>query len=335
VTTETETQVPQPTQEELLGATTPEAIASLMAKYDGAPKEGVTETVEPPAPAAAEGAAPGTTPEQEQPAGIATKSGTGVLPYHVLQQSRDAERQARQRATTAEQERDDALQKLNALQGKAVPDELLTTAKDMTEAELNDLQYINPKAHRAVMLARDLAAPAATAAPTPTAAAPAAPAATQPAPQAEQTDEQLAAHDEAVAALNGRTLLSRLAQSGGAIWDKAIEFDAALRMDPTWAQKSMADRFAEVEQRIAKELGVSLPGGAQPSAPAPAPATAPAPKPEIQSFRPNTSSDLVSGAPPSAGDGISADADPMALMRRFSSMTNEQIQAQVRRSLGG
>lgn len=321
-----------PTQEELLDATTPEKLAALMAK-SGEGEEGVSNEEQPPAapaPApASEGAAPSTTVE-EQPTGIATKSGKGVLPYHVLLEARDKATKANERADQALRERDEALQRINQVQGKVVPDELLSVAQDMTDGELDDLKFTNPKAHKAVMLARSLTAPPA---PAP-AAAPA------PAPTQEPTPEQQEALDESLGAMAGRHLLLRLNATGGPLWDKAVDLDAALQLDAVWGAKPEAERFAEVERRLAKELGVTLAAPPTPNPPAPAPAPRqpaadPGPALEIQPFRPTTSSDLVSGAPPDAGNGFSEAADGMAMANRFRQMDDSQIAAQIRRATGG
>jgi hypothetical protein len=316
----------QATQEELLGATTPEALATLMAK--AGESQGVTD----PNPGTsadagatgqgADGATPGT--GEAQPTGIATKSGTGVLPYRVLEEAREEKGQWRTRATTAEQERDTARQQLTELQSKAVPDALLNTARELTDSELDDLKYLNPKAHKAVMQVRELAG---TPPPAP-AAAPAAPP-TKPEP----TPQQQEVADEATAALQQRTLLKGL--YGGPLWADAVKLDAALERDPAWTGKSMSERFAEVEKRMAKTLGVQLATGSTPSPTPPPPAPAPAPAEDTPSFRPNTLSDLVSGAPPNQGDGFSDQASGMAMVNRFRDMSDSQMQAVIRRSSGG
>jgi hypothetical protein len=319
----------QPTQDELLGATTPEALAALMAKA-GQSQEGVTDDPEQlqadaaGATGSTDGAAPST--GTENTSGIATKSGTGVLPYSVLQQEREQKGQWRVRATEAEQQRDEATRQLQELQSKVVPDELLSTAMDMTDGELDDLKYINPKAYKAVTLARAMAGTAPAAAP---AAAPA------PAPAADLAPEAQEARDEAVAAMQGRPLLQRLAQQGGDGWKEAGQLDALLELDAVWGAKPMAERFAEVERRMATKLGIQL----APPAPKPPSTQAPAPAPrqaaeDIPSFRPNTLSDLRSGASPDAADGFSENADGFAMANRFSQMTDAQVAAVIRRAAG-
>lgn len=320
----------QPTQDELLGATTPEALAALMAKA-GESQEGVTDNSQQlqadaaGATSSTDGAAPST--GSEGASGIATKSGNGVLPYSVLQQEREQKGQWRVRAAEAEQQRDEATRQLQELQGKVVPDELLSTAMDMTDGELDDLKYINPKAHKAVTLARAMAGTAPAAAP---AAAPA------PAPAEDLPPEAQEARDEAVAAMQGRPLLQRLAKQGGDLWKEAGQLDALLELDAEWGAKPMPERFAEVERRMAAKLGIRLapaaPTRTQPTAPAPAPRQA---AEDIPSFRPNTLSDLHSGASPDAADGFSEQADGAAMAARFSQMTDAQMAAVIRRAAGG
>jgi hypothetical protein len=247
-----------------------------------------------------------------------------VLPYRVLQEARDTAKTFRDRAAQAESERDQARQQLANLQTKSVPDELLAVARDLTDGEIQDLEYLNPKAAKAVRLARSLAAQPEPAAPAPAPAAPAAP-----------TEAQQEQADEVTAALNGRRLLQSIGATGGPLWDRAVELDAALRVDAQWATRPMSDRFKEVERRIAEQLGVRL-ADDPPPAPKPTAAAAPAPQPAAPAptqFRPNTLSDLQGGAAPS-GDGISEEASGIALAARFSNFTDGQLAAVIRRAAG-
>ena len=86
-------------------------------------------------------------------------------------------------------------------------------------------------------------------------------------------------------------------------------------------------------QRMAAKLGVQLPSTQNTNTPSPAPA--PAPVDDTTTFRPNTLSDLVSGAPPTQGDGFSEKADGMAMAQRFGAMSDSQMAAVIRRSTGG
>lgn len=324
------------TQDDLLSATTPETLAALMARGDDAAIQGVTapapapvataavdSAAAAPAPApAADGAAPGTEGSESQ-AGVATKSGKGVLPYRVLADERTAKQHWRDQAQSLEQQLATAQAHIQALQKSGGTQQDIQGVLDsFTDEEIDRADEDIPllaKVARALKSGA-LTAPAASPAPAPVAAVD---------PQ-DAADEQAAAVHAAMAAT---PLLSRLQQRGGAVWATAVGLDEKLQGDPAWASKPLAERFAEVQRQIADELGIEVPVQATTTTPAPAPAQAPAPaRAQVQPFQPNTLSDLT-GATPVGEGGINERADGMAMARQFAHMSDAQMAAAIRRSV--
>jgi hypothetical protein len=313
-----------PTQDQLLAATSPEALAALMAQADGPPQQqGVTAPSQEPAQADAAqtqatgtgGATPGADSERDPaPAGVATKSGKGVLPFSVLQQERQERQHWRGQALDLQTKLDEATAELERLRASGGTQQQQADAlADLSDEEIAAAEADFPLVAK---IARRLKAQAPAAAP---AAAPA------PAPTQDDQDDTAAAVHSAIEAL---PLLSKWQQTGGVVWDRAIELDNQLQADPAFRGKSLSDRFAEVQTRLASELGISVPS---PTSPAPAPASTAAPTPQPEPFRPNTLSDLQGGAR-TQHDPINPDADGMALARRFAAMTPDQLQAAIRRA---
>lgn len=312
-----------PTQDQLLAATSPEALAALMAQADGPPQQqGVTAPSPEPAPAdaapapapAAASATPGADSERDPaPVGVATKSGKGVLPFSVLQRERQERQHWRAQALDLQTKLEQTAAELERLRTSGGTQEQQADAL----AELSDEEIAAAEADFPLVakIARRLKAQA----PAPAPAAPA------PAPTQDDEDDTAAAVHSAIEAL---PLLSKWQQTGGVVWGRAIELDNQLQADPAFRGKSLADRFAEVQTRLAGELGIPVPS---PTAPAPAPASAAAPTPQPEPFRPNTLSDLQGGAR-TQHDPINPDADGMALARRFAAMTPDQLQAAIRRA---
>lgn len=310
-----------PTTEQLLSATTPEALAALMASETAPTQQGVTSPAPAPvqadaapAPAAVDSASPSA--DSSEAAGVATKSGKGVLPFRVLLDERQEKQHWRGQALTLQQQLEQAQARIQELQGQGTAQQQADALGELTDEEIAAAEVDFPLLAK---VARRLQAQPAS--------APASAPATAPAPVADTQDE---ADDTAAAvhaAIGAHPLLSSWQQKGGVVWGRAIELDEAIKSDPAWANKPLAERFGEVQKRLADELGITAPAAhQQQQAAAPAPAT-----PEPTNFRPNTLSDLGGGAA-TQHDPLDASQDGMALARRFATMTPEQIAAAVRRS---
>ena len=332
----------EPTNEELLAATTPEAMESLMAKYGagGDAEQGEDEDAgdvqadAAPQPGAESSATPGASVKQAEPVaqqaalpeddgepaqGVATKSGRHVLPYSVLADARHSARTWKTQAQALEDQLAQAKRELEALKTGASASEIDAALAELSDADVEEVAQDIPALGKALKAIKTVgaavkAAPARVAAPV------------QPA----MTEEELAdeARASALEAMKGRPLLTRWAQDPDSlIWKSAVELDDKLKADPRWA--SNVDRFAEVERLMADRLGIEVPNG-QAKAPAATPKAAPAKAPaKVEEFTPNTLSDLGAGA---TGESvISEKSDGMALASKFLKMSDEQVAAYIAR----
>lgn len=106
------------------------------------------------------------------------------------------------------------------------------------------------------------------------------------------------------ALIDERPMLARWQAKGGIAWDAAIQLDKQLMADPTWANKPMAERFDEVQRRVADQLGIELPASNATHAAAPAaPKTATARPVAVSSPMP-TLTDLSGSAPATSTDPL-------------------------------
>lgn len=312
------------TNEQLLAATTPAALAALESAMEEA--KGVQESQEQASAAdaataaqptdSASPSAPQQTETPAEPVGIATKSGSGVLPFKVLAEERQQKQHWKAQATTLQEQLAEAQRKLQELQahgGTAAQQK--QAIEDLSDEEIEaageDFPLLKKLAQKVKALEK---APQATPATDPQEAA----------------DEQAAAEHQAylaaMEAIKDKPLLARAHAAGGVLWARAVELDQQLASDPTATFASLSQRAAKVQELLAAEIGAAIPAPSQQT-------QAPALKPvEPQPFRPNTTSDLMGGSAPQ-GDGINDSADGMALARRFATMTPEQLQAAIRRAM--
>lgn len=253
----------QPTQGDTAPATTAAAPepAPAAASAPAAPAAASADSSATPTPA---------DPTQQAPAaveGVATKDGKHVIPYAVLEQARKSADQANARAQELARTAETLRAELEAAKaGTAKPADAKPAAPEFTDAELAELEQDLPAVAKLAKGVRVLQEQLAEA----RAAVPAAAAPQQPNTEAQQVQELI----------DARPLLVRWQSKGGAVWQDAVALDQQLRTDPQWAGKPMADRFAEVERRIAEELGIPIPSQQQQAtSQAPAPAAAPAAAP--------------------------------------------------------
>lgn len=144
----------------------------------------------------------------------------------------------------------------------------------------------------------------------------------QAAPAPRQVPDEAAAVQ---AEIDNLPLLTRWQAKGGPVWASAVALDQQLQEDPVWSDKPQGERFAEVQRRVAEDLGIPLPTPANtPAAPAPqnkAPAPIAAPSPSISDF--NGSAPALPGARPLDGLAVGQAVD------KAMSMSLEDIQRMV------
>lgn len=103
-----------------------------------------------------------------------------------------------------------------------------------------------------------------------------------------------------------------------ALWDAAVKLDVQLRDLPAWANKSMVERFAKVQERVAEDFGIETPK------PAPAPTTKALPKKEA--VMPASLSNMPAAKAPAQ---VSADMSNMGFAAKLAAaqtMTDAQLQ---------
>lgn len=261
-----------------------------------------------PAPAVAE-------PKEGAIAGVLTKDGKHVMPFSVVQNLRQTTHD--QAARIAELQT--ALEQANAekqAQADGTSTEHSQAQADaallqFTEEELADLEAI-PSAAKLVKSVQALQARITEVQAAP-AAAPAAPAV---APNT----------DDIQSAIDALPLLATWQAKGGELWTKAVRLDSDLQSDPQWAGKPMAERFDEVQRRIASDYGFSVASTSRGNS---APATQPRsnPQPEAREVMPSLSD--FSGGPTGIADPMAGASVGQMVDKATSSMSVEDIRKWV------
>lgn len=252
--------------------------------------QGDTTTAAPaPAAPAVESSAPPAA-ATEQPgdiAGVLTKDGKHVIPHRVLQEARYSASLERQRAADLAAQNDALTKQIEALKSGAQQPHV--AADKLAEIE-TDFPQLQPLIE-AVRAQQKQAHPEQTAQ------------VKTPEQQAMEETTHAASLDAAIAPL---PILSKYRDLGGVVWGRAVEIDSALMDDPSFRDADLASRLAEVEKRMAAELGITPQPAATPAAPAQATqAKAPTQAPQPTQILP-TLTDL-------SGGGVSV-GDPLAGM---------------------
>jgi len=213
-----------------------------------------------PAPESSETPAAAESPPEPQIAGALTKDGKHVIPYSVVQDLRNTTAQQAQRIAelqaAMERMQNEAKAQSEGTSTAAIQAQAEAAALEFTADELADLEAI-PAAAKLVKGFQALQAKL-------NEIEPAVKPAAQPATPAPNNAEAVQA------AIDTLPMLAKWQAKGGQLWQEAVALDAQLQSDPQWAGKPMAERFAEVQRRVADEYGVPVstnaPGGS--SAPA-------------------------------------------------------------------
>jgi hypothetical protein len=221
----------------------PDPAATNPGETEGAPPAKAAPAAEAAPPAESSVTPPAALEKQNDIAGVLTKDGKHVIPFSVLDKARIEQSLERQRA--------DDLKSKNAELQKQVED--LKAGRDSavegyTPEQLADLEGDFPQLAPLLRTVERLQKQVANA-----------PQAKPEAPDVNRIAKQEAAQaSELDAALAPRALLSKYQATGGVIWNRAVEIDNAMQADPAFASKTMAERFAAVEQSLADELGIQL-----------------------------------------------------------------------------
>jgi hypothetical protein len=254
--------------------TTEQAAATPAAAPAAAPSAAPAPAVE----SSATPAAAATEPVQVD--GVLTKDGKHTMPYAVLQDARRQALENRQRAEALEADKQALLEQIEALKSGQPTGQSEYTEEQLAQVEADFPQlapYIKTIKTLTDQVAELRQAPAqATKDPR------------------QQIDQELDAQAQLDAALAARPLLSKYSEQGGVVWGRAVEIDKALMADPAFAGKSLSERFAETEKRLAEELGIAVPGAPKPS---PTPTVSKAALDAAPRSGPSTLSDITGTAP--------------------------------------
>lgn len=207
---------------------------------EGAPATDATPVAEA-APPEDSSATPAAAPEnQTEPAGVLTKDGKHVIPHFVLAEERRSKSLLQQQLTEANRKLQE--QALLLESGGKPADKVGYSDEQLAELE-TDFPQLLPLLNTVKELQANAAKNQSRAIPV---------------NQEDVAAQEVAAQEAMDAAFAGRALLSKYRETGGVVWNRAVEIDNTLQKDPAFASKTMAERFAAVEQSLAAELGIPL-----------------------------------------------------------------------------
>jgi hypothetical protein len=318
----------------------PEAMAALFEKLQGEDQkteqkvepENKETVVEPTVEPVPDSATQKTEQEPPEPDGITTKDGKHVIPYSVLKSERDRASRAEQIAAEM-QERVTALEAMakagnqganNGESARTTPD--IPDASELSNDDLESLKEDFPTVYKAVMASM--------------AYAKALEAKIQPVEASVREDAAERARnatDMVQDAIDSVPKMAHLQATDAQAFNLAKQFDATLRTQPSWADKSLAERFAKVVDMVESTLGtINVPG----TKPAPqistedlksaAVAKAAAAVKAARSNVPNSLSEVPGEAAAEDEREAAENMSALQLAEKFSSMSPDQMDAYFR-----
>ena len=182
----------------------------------------------------------------EEPAPISNKSGTGTIPYSVLEGSRRQAAQLREQLDEANRKLEEATKasqgggEQTAAESNAVDrmNEALASGEELNDEEFEDLPPAIQKLAKTVQALNGRMEQVGKAAET------AATKAEQ--SEAEQTQELIDQFED----------LAAWQAKGGVLWQAAVQMDQQLKQDPDWQGKPADQRFKEVVNRVREDVGL-------------------------------------------------------------------------------
>lgn len=267
----------------------PTTYANLLG-YNDEPAEATTppqaqgETPQPAAqaaPAEESSAAPAAAEEVEtDAAGIATRDGKSVIPFKVLH---DTRQRANEIAKTVERLQRELEAKQAGTSTEKTEAKAAADASALSDQDLSDIEADFPAVAKLAQAYKALQAQVTE---------------VKTANQQQAEAKQAEANVDLQALIDGRPLLSKWQARGGAAWAEAVELDKQLQADVAWAAKPIAERFVEVERRIAEDFGIQI---AKPATePEPKPRPAKAAEPVATTVMPTLTD--FNGSPATVGD---------------------------------
>lgn len=184
--------------------------------------------------------------KKDEPTGVATKAGDKIIPYAVLEQTRQKAKEAEERALKLEQEKAEAQAKVN---------ELAEKMKGMTEANFDDIKLMTEEEIEAIEedlpeLASSIRQMQATVKTLSSKVAQAA--------QAEVAKEQLDAQSTVQSAIDEVPKLAFIQAKSPGLWTLATNIDAELRQDPQFQSLGFKERFEKVIEKLEADIGFEI-----------------------------------------------------------------------------
>lgn len=248
-------------------------------------------------------------PAPEKPAGIASKNGKHVLPYHVL----TAERR---RADREAQRADELARQLENLKAGKQPEESDQLTEDVVRQAEEDFPEHGKKLRAAFERMQELEAKVGQA--------------------GSPSQEQGAAANPLQEAIDQVPMLLEWQVTDPEKFGRAQEIDEVLKKSPKWKGKPLEERFAHVTRMVAEEYDIPVddepapqPSQARPTRVDPQRAIATATR-----TRPNTLSDFKGGATPDIQDTRIERLSPVRQVNRWADMTDDEIDAALAKSGG-
>lgn len=296
------------------GADEPEAaeVKPEIAEEPSGTEPGQAPAAEPAKEAGAE-AAPAATGDKAAPAaGVMGKDGT-VLPYLVLKSARDEAKQNRIARQAAETREADLRTQLEALQKKDGGTEDMRERAEaglLTDEERTDFPAL-AKIEQALqkLTQKPEADP-------------------EPAKKAETSKPADTGEDDVQDAIDSIPVLAGWQAERSEKWARAVAHDQVMRASPKWKDKPLGERFAHVAKLVAEEFDEEV-------EPTPQASSTPTKTPTTQRKDPEKVVQELRRAAPNTLSDFKGGADPGRESSNYYDMTDEEIEADLRRRYGG
>ena len=267
-------------------------------------------------------------PETEQEQGVATKDGKHIIPYTVLKGERERANRAEQLATDMRAQVATLQAQVKAgNQGAKDGESARTTtaepsASDLSNEDLEALKEDFPTVYKAVMAsmaaARTLEAQLKP---------------VQDSVRSQEAEQARTASETVQDAIDSTPKLAHLQATNAEAFDLAKQFDATLRGQSAWANKSLSERFAKVTEMVEATLGqIDLPGAKPASQTSPedlkkaALAKAANSAVATRTNVPTSLSEFPVGQAAAQDEREAADnMSPLQLAAKFSAMSHDQM----------
>lgn len=261
--------------------------------------------------------------QQADPEGVATKDGKHVIPYSVLKGERERANRAEQLAKEAQAELEAIRKSAGAKDGEGARTEPqkaeLPDLDSLSNEELATLKEDFPTVYKALM-----ATQAATRAVEERLAKPV---------QEIQAERERGVQESVQDAIDSIPKLAHIQATDKDTFDLAVKFDATLRGQPAWANKTLAERFEKVVEMVEAVNGqIQLPTSqkqpTQEELRAAAKALADNSAKKGGTTVPTSLSDFPSGEPPAQDEQDAMEKlTPLQLAEKFNRMTPDQLDA--------